>query len=69
MRDTAVRRWQRTDIFEGVEIRISVLSSGELLLNGAPARLPTIQEALEKADATQDSVLYYREVSETEPPP
>jgi hypothetical protein len=52
-----------------VVIKISVLSSGDVLLNGIPASLTVLEEALEKADRTQDSVLYYREALAAEPPP
>ncbi len=52
-----------------MEIKISVLSSGEILLDGKAARLSAIQDALEKADRKEDFVLYYREGSGAEPPP
>jgi hypothetical protein len=35
-----------------VKIRISVLTTGEILLNGTTAQLAAVEEALEKADPT-----------------
>jgi hypothetical protein len=51
-----------------MEIRISVLSSGEILLDGKATQLSVIEEALERADRKEDSVLYYRETAQAEPP-
>lgn len=59
----------RTDILKSVEIRISVLASGEIRLDGVTAQLVNIEQALDKADSKQDVVLYYRENSQGEPPP
>lgn len=58
-----------TDILKSVEIRISLLASGEILLDGVTAQLVNIEQALDKADSKQDAVLYYRENSQGEPPP
>ena len=52
-----------------MEIKISVLASGETLLNGEAAALSAIQEALQKADPKVDIVLYYRETPWANPPP
>jgi hypothetical protein len=52
-----------------MEIRISILSSGELLLDGKAVHLSAIEHRLEKADPKADSVLYHRETAQAEPPP
>jgi hypothetical protein len=52
-----------------MEIRISVLASGEILLDGNAAQLSGIKDALRRADRKADSVLYYRESPQAEPPP
>jgi len=51
-----------------MEIRIGVLSSGGLLLNGEPAEFSAIEAALVGANGQTDSVLYYREGAQGEPP-
>ena len=52
-----------------MEIKISVLASGKILLNGEPASLSTIQDLLRKADPKADVVLYYRENAQGKPAP
>ena len=49
--------------------RVSVLSSGKLLLNGAPTELPTIEAEFQRIKKSQGAVWYYRENPQTEPPP
>jgi hypothetical protein len=52
-----------------MEIRISVLASDEILLNGNAAQFSTVKSALESADTKDDVVLYYRENAGAEPSP
>jgi hypothetical protein len=52
-----------------VNLKVSVLSSGSILLDGTPVALSNLQAALEKADRATDRVLYYREDAAAEPPP
>jgi hypothetical protein len=51
-----------------VNLKVSVLSSGSILLDGTPVALANLKAALEQADRTNDRVLYYRENSAAEPP-
>ncbi len=52
-----------------MNLKVSVLSSGSILLDGTPVALSNLQAALEKADRATDRVLYYREDAAAEPPP
>jgi hypothetical protein len=52
-----------------MEIRIGVLSSGGLLLNGELAGFSAIEAALQGANSQTDRVLYYRESVQGAPPP
>ena len=49
-------------------LRISVLTSGKVLLNGKESNLPDVKKALEKARSEQAIVWYYRESGKGEPP-
>jgi hypothetical protein len=51
-----------------MNLKISVLSSGSVLLDGEPAGLDNLAEAIQKAEPTTDCVLYYRENAAAEPP-
>jgi hypothetical protein len=50
-------------------LRISVLSSGAILLEGQPVGLADLDAALKTAKETSGSVWYYREGVHAEPPP
>lgn len=52
-----------------VNLKVSVLSSGSILLDGTPVGLANLKAALEQADRANDRVLYYREDAAAEPPP
>jgi len=49
-------------------LRISVLSSGRILLEGKKATLVTVNKALAKAQSAGKPVWYYRESGKGEPP-
>jgi len=49
--------------------KVSVLSSGKLLLDGKPTDLKRIEEDFRKLKEAGGSVWYYREAADTEPPP
>jgi hypothetical protein len=49
-------------------VRISVLTSGKVLLNGKESNLPDVKKALEKARSEKAVVWYYRESGKGEPP-
>lgn len=51
-----------------MNLKISVLSSGAVLLDGEPTGLAKLAEAIQKAEPSKDSVLYYREKAAEEPP-
>jgi len=44
-----------------VEIKISLLASGEILLDGQPVDLAQLDSRLSQASASQDQILYYKE--------
>ena len=50
-------------------LKISVLSSGSLLLDGNPAPLSHLEPALQTLKAANGCVWYYRESASSEPPP
>jgi hypothetical protein len=50
-------------------LKISVLSSGSLLLDGNPAHFSQLEPALETLKAANGCVWYYRESASSEPPP
>src|ERR1700674_3503332 len=50
-------------------LKISVLSSGSLLLDGNPAPFSHLEPALETLKAANGCVWYYRESASSEPPP
>ena len=52
-----------------MNLKVSVLSSGSILLDGMPVALENLRVALEQADRANDRVLYYREDAAAEPPP
>ncbi len=52
-----------------MNLKVSVLSSGSILLDGTPVGLANLKTALERADRANDRVLYYREDAAHEPPP
>ena len=52
-----------------MDLRVNVLSSGELQLNGDPVSLQDLAAAFDRADPARDHVLYYRENPAGEPPP
>jgi hypothetical protein len=52
-----------------VNLKVSVLSSGSILLDGTPVGLANLKAALEQADRANDRILYYREDAAAEPPP
>jgi hypothetical protein len=52
-----------------MNLKISVLSSGDILLDGEPTGLANLAEAIQKAEPSTDYVLYYRENAAAEPPP
>ena len=52
----------------GMVSKVSVLSSGNLLLNGVPSDLAQIEAELLKQKASGGSVWYYRENAQAEPP-
>ena len=49
--------------------KVSVLATGELLLNGTPTDLVQIETEFQRLKANQGSVMYYREDGQSEPPP
>ena len=49
-------------------LRISVLTSGKVLLNGKESDLPDVKKALAKARSEKAFVWYYREGGKGEPP-
>jgi hypothetical protein len=49
-------------------LRISVLTSGKVLLNGKESNLADVKKALEKARSEKAFVWYYRESGKGEPP-
>jgi hypothetical protein len=49
-------------------LRISVLSSGRILLEGKKATLAKVKKALAKAQSARNPVWYYRESGKGEPP-
>ena len=52
----------------GPVLKVSVLSSGSLLLDGAATDLDRLAAALESAKSQNGSVFYYREAASAEPP-
>jgi len=54
---------------KGPIVRLSVLTSGTVLLNGKESSLPEVKKALEKAKSEHGMVWYYRENDGREPPP
>lgn len=50
-------------------VRLSVLKSGTILLDGKESNLPEIKKALGKAKLDNAVVWYYRENGKSEPPP
>ena len=53
----------------GAVAKVSVLASGNLLLNGLPSDLAKIDAELQRQKSIGGSVWYYRENSQAEPPP
>ena len=51
-----------------MDLKISVLSSGSVLLDGEPTGLANLAEAIQKAESAKDYVLYYRENAAAEAP-
>ncbi len=51
-----------------MNLKVSVLSNGSILLDGAPVALSNLKAALEQADKTNGRVLYYRENAGADPP-
>lgn len=49
-------------------IRISVLATGRVLLDGKEATIAEVRRALERAKAKKGAVWYYRESGKGEPP-
>jgi hypothetical protein len=49
-------------------LRLSVLASGKVLLEGKESNIPEIRKALEKTKASGGVVWYYRENGKDEPP-
>jgi len=49
--------------------KVSVLSSGKLLLNGSTSSLAALEVEFQKLQKVKGSVLYYREKPAAEPPP
>ena len=49
--------------------KVSVLSSGRLLLNGAPTDLAAVEAEFKRLQAINGTVWYYRESAEGDPPP
>jgi len=49
--------------------RISVLSTGKVLLNGKDSNVTEVRRSLESASAKSTAVWYYRESGKGEPPP
>ena len=52
-----------------MNLKVSVLSSGSILLDGTPVGLANLKDALETSRSANDRVLYYREEAAAEPPP
>jgi len=50
-------------------LRLSVLASGKVFLEGKESSIPDIRKALEKTKANKGAVWYYRENGKGEPPP
>ena len=50
-------------------LRLSVLASGKVLLEGKASNIPEIKKALEKIKTNGGAVWYYRENGKGEPPP
>src|SRR5207249_7694915 len=50
-------------------LKISVLSSGAILLDGNPVDMEQLEDSLKKAKEANDVVWYYREASAAAPPP
>jgi len=50
-------------------VKISLLSSGRIVLNGQPATLEEVAKALKTSKAQNGQVWYYREHAEVEGPP
>lgn len=50
-------------------VRLSVLTSGKVLLNGRESTLSDVKKALEKTKSEKGTVWYYRENGRGEPPP
>lgn len=48
---------------------MSVLGNGQLLLNGKPTDLQTLDSEFKSLKAKQGAIWYYRENPETDPPP
>lgn len=49
-------------------LRISVLGSGRILLDGKKTTVSGVKQALEKAKSTKSTVWYYRESGKDQPP-
>src|SRR5690242_19254002 len=53
-----------------MRLKISVLSSGDILVDGCPAGLEQVEAALEQVKTHQNpQVWYYRETAGAQPPP
>ncbi|MBI3778006.1 MAG: hypothetical protein HY274_03675 [Gammaproteobacteria bacterium] len=50
-------------------VRLSVLTTGKVLLDGKESNLPEVKRALGKARSEKGMVWYYRENGKGEPPP
>jgi len=49
--------------------KVSVLSSGKILLNGSPVDLAAVEAEFKRLQRENGSVWYYREAAEGDPPP
>ncbi len=50
-------------------VKVTVLSSGAVLLDGQPTTMPALEERLKTLKATNGAVWYHRENPAAEPPP
>lgn len=53
----------------GEVAKVSVLASGDLLLDGQPTTLPALEERFKALEAAGGAVWYHRENATAEPPP
>ena len=67
--ERAIVLWNDGLVDSANTIKVSVLLTGEVLVDGFPVTVPALEEILQQGAKKAAVVLYYREHSAAEPPP